>query len=313
MRKLSVIFIIIIFSVIYLAYNKKVDKKNNIIVATTKQQVVNTKDSFGILYLYESKVGGNSWQSIWGNNTQTRTIRSGQNDPFDSFLTSRGNGNTTIDGNGVAFIAGESPRMYVYDKDNRIKWGDVEITVYMKRSEEFQKVSSQGLVIGARSEHQRVGNENPCFGQTYYARVLYDGRYNFQKELIHEKAYSVNVPSEIPPNIWKDYGNSFPKGQWIGVKFVIYNTGSNAVKLELYLDTTDGEDGGLWNKLIEYSDIGNWPLATSAKYDSKLCGYESSKVFSDAATSIFIRNDQVKQAYYKNFSIREIIPTLVQK
>jgi hypothetical protein len=49
--------------------------------------------------------------------------------------------------------------------------------------------------------------------------------------------------------------HSFPKDQWIGMKFVVFNiVGTNSVQLELYVDLTDGVNGGSWNLVHSFVD-----------------------------------------------------------
>lgn len=263
-------------------------------------------DMFGISKLYLDLPGGRQWFSKWGNG-QARLLKSGERDFFDNEFVARGNGIINLSGNGLAIISGSSPRMYVYDKDKKQKWRDVEITVYAKRVSETGGVSSQGFVIGARSEHQDADEANPCLGRTYYGRILYDGRAVFQKEVIHEGAYSVNMPSENNKATWNTSDGTLPKNVWVGTKFVVRNTkDQKGVILELYRDLTDGKDGGSWEKLAEYTDSGAWSQTDSGVDVVAKCGYSAGKVLISPGTSIFIRNDMVGEAQYKFFSIREI-------
>ncbi len=307
MKPLVLLLLFVVVTILTLSYRKLPSVYNT----ETIPKMLKT-DNFGINYLYQSDMQGKSWHANWANSIP-RSLVSGQTDTYNDQFVSRGNGITTIDGKGIAELSGNNPRMYVYDMDSNQKWGDVEITVYMKRLSELKETSSQGLVIGARSEHQRVGTENPCYGRTYYARILYDGRYNFQKELVHDKAYSVNKPNETPTSIWDTIGGKFPTNTWIGAKFIVLNTQNNNVKLELYIDKTEGKNGGTWERIAEYTDIGDWELTEDAKYNNEYCGYPSNKIFLEPGTSIFVRNDQVAKVQYKNFNIREIIPELVEK
>lgn len=270
----------------------------------SKVPVKNT-DVFGTSKIYPDKIGGRSWNSSWSDDGW-RTLESGQRDRFDNLLVARGNGQLTISGKGTAILSGSSPRMYVYDASSNMKWGDVEITVYAKRGLESEKIQSQGIVIGARSEHQSWDDSHPCLARTYYGRLLNDGRAVFQKEILHEDIYSANKPSENNKAEWKTADGTIPKDLWVGVKFVVYNlTKTNSVKLELYRDLTDGKDGGAWEKVAEYTDSGNWGKPDNQSVIDK-CGYSENKVFSDPGTSIFVRNDKVEGASYKKFSIREI-------
>ena len=85
-----------------------------------------------------------------------------------------------------------------------------------------------------------------------------------------------------------------PLDTWIGLKYVVRTIESSGnVKFELYLDTTNGENGGSWKKVNEFIEDGTWG---------------GPKVYRDPATSVFIKNDGLGLAKYKNFSVREISP-----
>ena len=263
-------------------------------------------DQFGIEKLYPDLPGGREWFANWHNGS-ARTLKSGQRDQYDNELIARGNGVVKLIGNGTVIISGDSPRMYVYDKDKKKKWNNVEVTVYAKRVSETESIASQGFVIGARSEHQDANEQNPCLGKTYYGRVLYDGRAVFQKEVIHEGAYSVNMPSENNKAHWKTVDGTLPKNIWIGVKFIVQTSrDKKSVKLQLFRDMTDGLNGGKWEKLAEYVDIGSWSQTDTYANVKDKCGYGAGKLLVDPGTSVFIRNDLVGDVEYKKFNIREI-------
>jgi len=282
---------------------------SSVIEDNFKQIVSKRNSSFdpdGIKMLYRTKEDGLIWYSNWSNK-KARIVEGKEKDPSDPFFVSRGDGYVNIDGNGIAHISGDSPRMYVLDPENNKKWGDVEITVYAKRISESELISYQGIVIGARSEHQDATNENPCFGATYYGRLLYDGRAVFQKEIVHEISYSENKPGEGSKVQWGTEDGTFPKNTWVGLKFVVRNTpDGKSVKLELYRDLTDGKNGGAWEKVAEYLDDGNWMQNIPETDVLKICGYPANKVLLGPNSSIFIRNDKVIDVEYKLFSIREI-------
>jgi len=271
-------------------------KPINAVVITTDQ----------IKMLYPTKKNGRVWYAKWSDGN-ARTLKSGQSDLSDLEFVARGNGIVSIDGKGIAHLQGASPRMYVLDPAKNKKWNNVEATVYAKRLSESGVLSSQGIVIGARSEHQGATKENPCLGRTYYGRLLYDGRAVFQKEVIHEGAYSVNKPGENNKALWDSTNGTLPRNKWIGVKFIVKtNSDKKSVKLELYRDLTDGKNGGKWDKIAEYTDLGEWSQTDLKANVKVVCGYPASKVLLDPGTSVFIRNDNVKDVEYKLFSIREI-------
>ncbi len=256
--------------------------------------------------LYPTRSGGRTWQDKWDNNI-SRKITSGKRDQNDAELIIRGTGSASIDGKGVLTLSGDSPRIYVYDKDLKKKWNNVEVTVYAKRISETGVRSSQGFVIGARSEHQNASETNVCSGRSYYGRLLYDGRAVFQKEIIHEGSYSSNKPSETNKVNWGTADGKIPKNKWIGMKFIVRTSADGkAVTLQIYRDLTEGKDGGSWIKIAEYVDRGDWSQINKNIDVMTKCGYPANKVLTMPGSSVFIRNDMVSNAQYKWFSIREI-------
>ena len=314
------ITLFMVFLCFYFFYCKNLNQKIEIVNIQKRQEnikmnIMDTEKNpvsvikipvSGIKMLYPTKNNGRTWFSKW-DNEKAKILASGQTDSSDKEFIVRGNGTVVIDGDGTAHMKGDSPRMYVYDKTGNEKWNNVEVTVYAKRISETAILSSQGIVIGARSEHQKATLQNPCFGSTYYGRLLYDGRAVFQKEVIHEGAYSINKPSEKNKAEWNTSDGSMPKNVWIGLKFIIKNNPDDkSVKLELYRDLTDGYNGGTWEKVAEYVDSGDWAQSNSGIDVQKTCGYSADKILLDPGTSIFIRNDKIADVEYKLFSIREI-------
>lgn len=260
----------------------------------------------GIAMLYPTKESGRVWYAKWSRKN-AKTLESGESDPLDPEFVSRGDGAVHIQGDGTVHLEGDAPRMYVLDPAKKKKWNNVEVTVYANRISEYGPTSSQGIVIGARSEHQDATEGSPCFGATYYARLLYDGRAVFQKELIHEGSYSRNKPSENNKVDWNTSDGSLPLNVWVGVKFIVKtNPDQKSVKLELYRDLTDGKNGGTWRKVAEYIDRGDWAQINPGIDVMKICGYPANKIFLSPGSSVFIRNDEIRDAEYKLFSVREI-------
>ena len=254
-------------------------------------------DIFGISKIYPTSENGREFFSNWDNG-EKRVLTFNARDSVDSELILKGkNPKLTIHGNGVATLEGNdpkliaNPRIYIYDEQKQKTWNNVEITFYQKRINEHTPLSYSGLNVGARSEHQDFSDENLSHSETYYGRFTNDGRVQFVKEIEHGSAY-VNSSEEKYP--WNTPGGNLPVDAWIGLKYTVRTVESSGdIKFELYMDTSNGLQGGSWNKVNEFTEDGNWG---------------GPKVFSEPGTSIFIKNDGLGIAQYKNLSVREITP-----
>ena len=249
-------------------------------------------DRFGVTQLYPT--GGRVFESHWDVGG-ARIIHGQERDSIDNELKITGrNPEIIIDGKGIATMQGQdkgeitNPRIYVYDESREKTWKNTEVTVYMMRINEKQSLSYPGLTVNSRSEHQDYDLDLNN-GQSYAGRFTYYGKTEFVKEVIHDNLY-YNADTKTYP--WNTSNKNMPYNQWIGIKLVTYDLPNGNVKLELYMDLTNGKDGGNWNKTNEFIDDGNW----------------GGKIFSEPGTSVWIKNDGLGVAKYKNFSVREIIP-----
>jgi len=253
--------------------------------------------SYDVSQLYPTTSGGREWFSKWDNH-HLRILNNGNRDPDDSMfiLTGSSDSKLMIDGDGIATISGKQPRMYVNNETGLVKWKNTEVTIYAKRVSEISDDGSAGFIIGARSNHY---NNNGCGVDTYYSRMQYDGSANFAKELDHPND-STSKPSNNKIH-WG--GGQIPYNTWIGHKFVLrdYDDGKH-VKMQMFLDKTDGFNGGDWKLVAEWNDDGTWTVPENS------CGIPVNEIILDAHPSIFIRNTEISSALYKKFSVREIDP-----
>ena len=135
--------------------------------------------------------------------------------------------------------------------------------------------------------------------------MRYDGHIDFEKET----AFPVNeaVANKL---FWP---GSLPKDRWIGMKFVTVDR-QDGVHLEMWVDLTDGENGGDWKLVNSFTDDGR-----TFGYEPCAAGIDPQMALTNSTSrrgsetglpnlTVYFRSDGVAQdgLAYKWASIREI-------
>jgi hypothetical protein len=276
-------------------------------VTPTDTPISISLDKFGISQIYSTTSNGREWYSTWDNG-RARTFGNAV-DPYDpEFDTSNGDGTYNIDGSGILKISGSAPRLYIIDPNQIKMWHNVEITVYGMRVSD-SNIAWAGIMAYARTKHDP--DTDLCDTRGIGGRFLYPGQINFEKETSHPDSDCCQAEYTYWPN-------GMPKNVWIGYKYVVYDLSDGNVKVELYMDTTDGLNGGTWIKVNEFTDTGsNFGVGSTAckpgidptlrlTNSDNRPGSESGK----PNLAVYFRSDGVGTdgLWYKKASIREITP-----
>ena len=177
---------------------------------------------------------------------------------------------------------------------------NTEVTVYYRRTG-TDGASYAGLVLGCRSSPNghitsTLYHEH---AHTYYTMFRHDGLAQFGKEVTHPRAGVHKIG-----HLFK--GQPLPQGEWIGMKFVVYNLDLVRVKLEVYIDRTSGgelgkiSDANNWKKVGEMIDDG-----TNFEVDT-FDGVDGKSAITEGGGVVFIRNTDIAKSEYKFFQVTEI-------
>ena len=268
----------------------------------TQAQVRARADTFGIDYLRPTLSGGSYWISNWAAHRSFSGV-----DPQDPWFDADHGSGEYVAGDGRLEVSGQTPRMYIHDPLGQRQWRNVEVTVYARRVRD-EGIPYAGITIVARSNHLDTNSRAArCDTRGYGARLRFDGHADFEKETSHPHNQAISNTPVFP--------DGMPTGQWIGLKYVVFDA-SDGVHLELWMDLTDGKDGGTWRPIDQVVDdghlFGQVPCAPGIDPQLALTGSPDRPGSESGKPNlcVYFRSDGIDRdgLVYKWASVREISP-----
>lgn len=265
------------------------------------ESCTNSFHGIDMLYASDTRKCKNDWVSRWSSKRQTK--KANAKDPGDSRCMQRGTGTITL-GSDICRMT-ERSRYYIYKSYKGYE--NIEFTAYGKYVSDGKGLSYSGLTMVARTNH---GNfDNGCTGAGYMARLYREtGEVSLQKEYYHGSYNIYTASKRRSTKLWR---GSLPTNKWIGMKFVVYTVSNDSVKLELYIDMTEGRRGGDWIKVHEVLDKpGSWKKSTSAEEIPSSCDVQNGDTVLGSRDVCFLRMDgsSETEVHWTNASIRNIVP-----
>lgn len=195
------------------------------------------------------------------------------------------------------------------NKDANEGFRNIEVTGYGNYYRDGTMYEDSGLTMIA---HSTYGEFDPCKKAAYTATVT-----RKTGEAVFNKIYWAQtwrvvkaVPIKIPI---EEFRGKLPTNQWIGMKFVVLDERGGKVKLQLFLDLTQGRGGGDWKLVLEMEDEdGKWMADESATYykyyKHSKCDDDNGKPFTGPTryTGITVYGSSDTEVRWKNFSIRNV-------
>lgn len=257
-------------------------------------------DVFGVRQIHPTIKNGMTWRAKWN-----RPRRFGGVDPLDPWFDADHGEATLSAGSGRLRISGEIPRMYVYHPQRERQWRDVEVTMYFKRVAD-EGVDYAGMVSVVRTNHGVTSEKHICDTRGLSARIRYDGQVDFDKETSHPASEAVGGKQ-----YWR---NGMPRNRWIGYKHIVYDLPNGDVRQTLWIDHTNGRQGGQWelvNSIVDDGDLfGEKACAEDVDPEMPLTNLPARRGSESGLPnlSVYFRSDKVDTngLVYKWGSIREI-------
>ena len=251
-------------------------------------------DQFGLKMLYPTKTGGEQWFMSMANPDGDSRF-----DPKNS-ITKNADGSWKMKSSQVRMNVFTSTG-YQPTKITTYAQNQLATKGYMQSTNDWKNVEMTGFVkVNAANEDnfawytrggKHTDSNGGCEGTSYKIDLYYSGKVRFAKEQQHADGYSFTASKTATSSI---------KGEWIGLKGIMYNNAQGNVVLETWLSE---DNGATWKKVDSKVDSGGWGS------DGDMCDANTpdQKITWGGPIATF-RWDSASDVDFKWLSVREIQP-----
>lgn len=271
----------------------------------------NACDALGFKALYSSDthLSNNDWAGDFEGSVVTMNKESPSH-PDDERLFHGNDGNVIVGDNKAIFD--HQAHLFIKAEES---FRSIEFTGYGMYEEDGMVYPESGLKMTAPLKYNSF---DPCDGATYTVTITRaTGEARFDK-VYWAQRWRVVKATPIVVQI-EEFKGGLPLKEWVGMKFVVNVINDNEVKLELYIDTTRGEDGGQWELVLETTDRpGEWPADSSSRMypyfnRATACSSTDGKPFTDSAPycALAAYGNSSTRVQWKDVTVRNISPARV--
>jgi hypothetical protein len=272
-------------------------------LSSTVYALGNTSDKFGVLEIYPTASGGQTWFF------NPMAPADGQFDENGAGITKNSDGSWHVEPGTTRMLAftknsgilSDDVRgnLTTYDYSELAKtgywyapqdWKNVEITGYFKVTN-IMKSGGEEISVVSRGIRHDDDVYDGCGGASYHNNIdVEKGQFRFKKEMYH-------VNYDTSPHTGINISSVMNK--WFGFKGIVYNLPDGNIKLETFVDK---DNNNHWEKAAEMIDKGDWGddmIHCNAPTPGEKITWGSPEI-------IYKTNE--KAFDFQKLSVREIIP-----
>ncbi|SPR01535.1 unnamed protein product (mitochondrion) [Plasmodiophora brassicae] len=210
----------------------------------------------GILMLYPSVNDDMSWYSAvsWATNRSLTVGATQQADPYDNRSWTYSGGSIKIS-NGVMV---QKDGTVLAITNSRYGWADLELTAYARNPSGSNGTSAfSGYTLEARSGGENASD--PCSFRSYLSKLYFQSRQMGLQKRYTQSLYSGSVRTATGAVPYAAFVSAY-----LGMKMVVRSASNGStVQVDLYVDYTEGANGGTWQRVLQRTDTNDWQASST--------------------------------------------------